>query len=88
MTRHLRVYVAQAVGYFALGVLTDVGVTLYYRAISSGLLLPAVGLSFLVTIIPFVVAEQGIINRRRSLFLWYALGCAVGTALGMLVHIQ
>ena len=81
-------YAASAAGYVALGLLTDLGVTLYYRAVSSQMLWQAAGLSFLVTLIPLIVAERGVSTRRRSFFLWYAVGCAAGTALGMIVHIQ
>lgn len=86
--RSWRSYAASGAGYFALGCLTDMGVTLYYRAVSSQMLWQAAGLSFLVTLIPLFIAERGINTKRRSLFLWYAVGCALGTAAGMIVHIK
>lgn len=86
--RSWRAYVASAVGYFALGAVNDVLIVLYYRAISSRMLSLAVILSFIVTAVPFFVAERGIVGRRRSLFFWYAAGAAAGTALGMLVSLQ
>ncbi len=82
-----RGYAASAVGYFALGMLTDLGVTLYYRTVSSHMLWQASVLSFLVTLVPLFVAERGITTKRRSLFLFYALGCAAGTAAGMMVRL-
>ena len=83
----LRSYAASAAGYFALGALTDLGVTLYYRTVSSQMVWQASALSFVVTLIPLLVAARGIEAKRTSFFLWYAVGCAIGTAAGMLVHI-
>lgn len=84
----LRSYAVSAVGYFALGAITDLGVTLYYRMVSSQMVWQASALSFVVTLIPLVVAARGIEAKRTSFFLWYAAGCALGTATGMLVHIK
>jgi hypothetical protein len=47
----------------------------------------AMWLSFLVTLVPFLVAERGISAKRRELFFAYSLGAAVGTFLGMLVKL-
>ena len=73
--------------YFALGASTDVLVVLYYRAIQSNAILPAVILSALITAVPYLVTERAITARNRIMFLAYALGAGAGTAIGMLVHI-
>jgi hypothetical protein len=65
---------------------TDVLVVLYLRAVSHGLVPLAMGLSFLVTIVPFLVTRKGIEARRPELFFAYALGASMGTLLGMLVN--
>jgi hypothetical protein len=44
-------------------------------------------LSFVVTIIPFLVTRKGIEARRPELFFAYALGASVGTLVGMMVRI-
>jgi ABC-type nitrate/sulfonate/bicarbonate transport system permease component len=87
MTRHLKRRLRSLFGFFALGLLTDVLVVLYLRAVSHGLVPLAMVLSFLVTIVPFLVTERGISAGRRELFVAYALGAAVGTCLGMLVRL-
>lgn len=74
-----------AVCVFGLGVLTDALVAQYYLAISSHRPLLAVILSMAVTVIPLFVAERGINAKRKSLFIVYALGCGLGTFIG--VHI-
>ena len=71
--------------YFALGLVTDVLVVLYYRMVQSGNVLPAVILSALITLVPLFVVERGISAKDRRLFVTYALGAGAGTALGMLV---
>jgi hypothetical protein len=47
----------------------------------------AMWLSFLVTLVPFLVAERGITARRRELFIAYAAGAAGGTWIGMIIKI-
>ena len=71
--------------YFALGLVTDVLVVLYYRMVQSGNVLPAVILSALITAVPFFVAERGISAKDRRMFVAYALGAGAGTFLGMLI---
>jgi Na+-transporting NADH:ubiquinone oxidoreductase subunit NqrE len=68
---------------FGLGVLTDALVAQYYLAISSHRPLAAVILSMAVTVIPLFIAERGINAKRKSLFVIYALGCGIGTLVGM-----
>lgn len=75
------------VGFFVLGLITDILVVLYLRAVSYGLVLYAMALSFLVTVIPFLVTWKGIEVRRPGLFIAYALGASVGTLLGMLINL-
>jgi hypothetical protein len=71
--------------YFALGLITDVLVVLYYRMIQSGNVIPAVVLSALITLVPLFVVERGISAKDRRLFVAYAIGAGAGTFLGMLV---
>jgi uncharacterized protein YebE (UPF0316 family) len=72
---------------FGLGVLTDFLVAKYYLALSGRHVLAAVILSILVTVIPLIVAERGINAKRVSVFIAYALGCGLGTALGLLISL-
>jgi len=87
MSLRLRRRIASLAGFFALGCTTDVGVCLYYRSVSSGMVFTAMWLSFLVTLVPFLVAERGISAKRRELFFAYAAGAAMGTWLGMMVRL-
>jgi len=87
MSLRLRRRIASLAGFFVLGAGTDVLVVLYYRSVSSGMAFAAMWLSFLVTLVPFLVAERGISAKRRELFFAYSLGAAVGTFLGMLVKL-
>ena len=73
--------------YGILGLVMDVGVCLYYRAISSRLFLLAVLMSIAVTAVPYFVAERGITLKRPSLFVWYAVGAGIGTAIGMMIRL-
>jgi hypothetical protein len=74
--------------FFALGLVTDVLVVVWYRSVSSGMVLLAMGVSFLVTLVPFLVTWKGIEARRPELFFAYALGASLGTLLGMLVRLS
>ena len=87
MSRHLRKRLANLAGFFVLGAGTDVLVVLYLRAVSHGLVPLAMALSFVVTVIPFLVTRKGIEARRPELFFAYALGASVGTLVGMLVRL-
>jgi len=87
MTPHLYDRLKWLAGFFILGCVTDVGVCLYYRSVSSGMAFSAMWLSFIVTLIPFLVAERGITAGKRELFVSYAFGASVGTWLGMLVKL-
>jgi hypothetical protein len=72
---------------FALGVLTDAVIANYYVAIGRGQVLTAVLLSIVVTAIPFLVTERAITLKRRAVFIAYALGCGLGTAVGMMISL-
>ena len=74
-------------GFFALGLITDVLVVIWYRSVSSGLVLLAMAVSFLVTLVPFLVTWKGIEARRPEFFVAYALGASVGTLVGMMVRL-
>lgn len=87
MTPHLRDRLRWLAGFWALGCVTDIGVCLYYRSVSSGMAFAAMWLSFIVTLIPFLVAERGITAGRRELFISYACGASVGTLLGMMIKL-
>jgi heme/copper-type cytochrome/quinol oxidase subunit 4 len=78
----------QGLFYFGLGLMMDMAIVLYYRAISSRMVSLAVILSILVTAVPFLVAERGILTKRRLIFIWYALGAGVGTAIGMIIQLS
>lgn len=77
----------KALGYFALGLITDLFIVIYYRAISGRLVLLAMLMSFLVTLVPLFVAERGIRLQDRRLFLWYAIGAAMGTGIGLMIRL-
>lgn len=87
MTPHLYDRLKWIVGFFALGCVTDVLVVVWYRSVSSGLIPLAMAVSFLVTLVPFLVTWKGVEARRPELFFAYALGASVGTLLGMLVRL-
>ena len=87
MSRHLRRRIASLAGFFWLGACTDVLVVLWYRSVSNHMVFLAMCVSFLVTLIPFLVTERGITVGRRELFFAYALGASVGTLVGMLVRL-
>jgi len=72
---------------FGLGVLTDAVIAQYYIAIGERRIFAAAVLSIIVTAIPFIVTERAINKRRVSVFIAYALGCGLGTALGLLITI-
>ena len=88
MSRHLRRRIASLAGFFGLGMGTDILVVLYLRAVSHGLVPLAMGLSCLVTVVPFLVTERGITAGRRELFIAYALGASAGTFIGMMVRLS
>jgi len=87
MSRHLRRRIASLAGFFGLGMGTDVLVVLYLRAVSHGLVPLAMALSFVVTLVPFLVTRKGIEARRPELFFAYAFGASAGTLIGMMVRI-
>jgi hypothetical protein len=87
MSLRLRRRIASLAGFFGLGMGTDVLVVLYLRAVSHGLVPLAMVVSFVVTLVPFLVTRQGIEAKRPELFFAYALGASVGTLVGMLVRI-
>ena len=78
----------RTLGYIALGCVMDVGICLYYRAISSRMFLLAVLMSVAVTAVPYFVAERGIALKKPALFVWYAVGAGIGTAIGMMIRLQ
>jgi Na+-transporting NADH:ubiquinone oxidoreductase subunit NqrE len=69
-------------GWLGLGIVTDLLVVLYYRSVQARSLLPAVMLSIAITAVPFFVIER---SRTKRVWIWYALGCGIGTALGLIV---
>ena len=88
MSLRLPSRIASLAGFFVLGMGTDVLVVLYLRAVSHGLVPLAMGLSFLVTVVPFLVTERGITAGRRELFIAYAFGASAGTFIGMMVRLS
>ena len=83
----LRLRLRWLAAFFALGLVTDVMVVVWYRSVSSGLVLLAMGVSFLITLVPFMVTWKGIEARRPELFFAYALGASIGTLIGMAVRL-
>jgi len=71
--------------YVGLGAASDLLIVLYYRAIQGRLILPAVILSIVITWIPYFVIDKGVTSKNKKLYLWYAVGAGLGTALGMLI---
>ncbi len=72
---------------FGLGVVTDLIIAQFYLAIASRRVALAAVLSILVTAIPFFITERAINTKRKVIFVWYALGCGAGTALGLMISI-
>lgn len=87
MSRHLRRRIASLTGFFALGAGTDALVVVWYRSVSNHMVFLAMSVSFLVTLVPFLVTRKGIEARRPELFFAYALGASAGTLIGMLVRL-
>ena len=87
MSLRLLKRIASLAGFFALGCATDVLVVLWYRSVSSHMVFLAMSVSFLVTLVPFLVTRKGIEARRPELFFAYALGASVGTLIGMMVRL-
>ena len=87
MSLRLRRRIASLAGFFALGLIIDILVVLYLRSVSLGIVPLAMLISFLVTLVPFLVTERGITAGRHELFFAYALGASVGTLVGMMVRL-
>ena len=87
MSLRLRRRIASLAGFFGLGMGTDALVVVWYRSVSNHMVFLAMSVSFLVTLIPFLVTERGITAGSRELFVAYALGASVGTLVGMMVHL-
>lgn len=83
----LHLWLRWLAAFFALGLVTDVLVVVWYRSVSSGLIFLAMAVSFLVTLVPFLVTWKGVEARRPMLFVSYALGASLGTLIGMLVRL-
>lgn len=73
--------------YFFAGILQDFLLTLNWRFIAKHKILPATGLSFLVTIVTMLVLYNILtyLDQQRSFIaiIVYAAGIATGTFLGM-----
>jgi len=74
-------------GFCLIGIATDTGVVLYWRAIQNQRRLMAIILTFILTIVPLLIAKKGITERRVSIFVSYATGASIGTALGMMIRL-
>ena len=75
--------------YFSVGVLQDFMIALYTRLVSTKQTLWASTLSFIITAVNLAVIYTLITNLQESGFFAigaYALGNAVGTAIGMKSH--
>jgi uncharacterized protein YebE (UPF0316 family) len=87
MNLRLRRRIASLAGFFVLGMGTDALVVVWYRSVSSRMVFLAMSVSFLVTLVPFLVTRKGIEAKRIELFFAYALGASVGTLIGMLIRL-
>ena len=87
MSLPLRHRMASLVGFFGLGMGTDALVVVWYRSVSSHMVFLAMSVSFLVTLVPFLVTRKGIEAKRSELFFAYALGASIGTLVGMLIRL-
>lgn len=83
----LRLRLRWMLAFFALGLVTDILVVVWYRSVSSGLIPLAMAVSFLCTLVPFLVTWKGIEARRPELFVAYAFGASIGTLVGMTVKL-
>lgn len=78
--------------YFFVGVIQDFLLTLNWRFIAKEKVLPASALSFIVTVLSFLVLYNILTqldnNRTILAIVVYALGIASGTAIGIKVKIE
>ena len=78
--------------YFLAGILQDFLLTLNFRYIAKDKIIPAAIYSFLVTVVSMLVLYNILtqLDNNRSLvaIVVYALGIAIGTALGMKAKIN
>lgn len=79
-------------GYFLVGILQDFLVTMNFRCIAKNKVVPAVGTSFLLTMLSMVSLYNILtsLDKQRSLvaIIVYAVGISVGTYLGMLFDLD
>ena len=68
--------------YFGLGMAIDILVVLYYRFIIRKRIIPAIFTSFIITLTPMFAIRAGI-ETGSYIFVFYALGAGLGTAIGM-----
>lgn len=70
---------------FGLGIVTDLLVVLYYKAVQASSIPAAMFLSVMVTLTPLVIASLGVERKKKSLYLWFAIGSSVGTAVALMM---
>ena len=78
----------QIILYVFLGILMDVAVTLYTRAVSCRRKWLATITSAAITIVGLTVIEGIVTSRNLGLIFAYGSGTALGTALGMTIRIN
>lgn len=81
--------VKKGMSYFFLGVLADCLVVIYYRSVMLKFgdlsFFSAIVTAYVLAVLPMLVVEQGIVKKNRWIFHLYALGCALGTYIGMMI---
>lgn len=64
--------------YFALGIVGDILITLYYLFVGKLQAFPASFLAVLITLLNFFIIERVVVTTNWMLMVVYALGSAVG----------
>jgi len=70
---------------FGIGILIECLLVLYFRAISNGLTWVVGLLAFVITILPFIIINEGIFKKKKLLIFLYALGTGIGAITGMII---
>lgn len=74
-------------GYTFLGFFIDLLIVVFYRAIQLDLKLLAMILSFVISVIPFLVVMNAINRRQVDICILYSFGSALGTYTGLLLKL-
>ncbi len=77
--------IIEIIAMLALGILTDVLVTLYYIFVGRLQALPASLMTILITLLNFFIIEKIVISINWVLILAYAFGCSIG-CFSIIIH--